>query len=217
MSPKVNSKDNMAETGDYSLPEEIWFHAISYLETMQDILNLGCTCRRLYEITNQNIIWRRRFKADNNHLLFLPRTSFDSVNRVIVNNSSNSNNTEDLAVEPGVWKRLYLKASHALSFGNRHHKGFSSLAGERLCAEFVANPSASTRVNGIRFDDRAPLKQSVEMWVKLNKKKPDGILIGCQSESVRYLLDLSSLNNFKKNTTTQLLIHMSISIETDGN
>ena len=188
----------MAETGDYSLPEEIWFHAISYLENMQDILNLGCTCRSLHEVTNQNIIWRRRFKADNSHLSFLPRTCYDStVNRATVN-SSNSDNTENLDVEPGVWKRLYLKASHALSFGNRHHEGFSSLAGERLCAEFVANPSASTRVNGIRLDDRAPRKQSVEMWVKLNKKKPDGILIGCQSESVRYMLDFVLLKTTSK-------------------
>lgn len=193
----------MAEKIAGNLPEEIWFHTVSYLTAIQDILNLGSTCRRLYEITNQNIIWRRRFKADNSHLLQLPRTS--TVNRIMVTNNVNDN-IEDIDVEPGVWKKLYLKASHALSFGNRRYKGFSSLAGERLCAEFVANPSSASRVNGIRFDDRAPVKQSVEVWVKLNKRKPDGIIIGCQSESVRYLLHsfikFVFLNILKKKTTT---------------
>lgn len=163
------------------LPEEIWIHIVSKLETIQDILNLGCTCRRLYQVTNQNSVWRRRFKGDNSHLLALPRTSFDAVGRV----TSNGDCSEDLDVEPGVWKKLFFKASHALSFGNRQHRGFISLAGERLCAEFVVNTSA-TRVNGIRFDDRAPSKQSVEIWVKLDERKPDGVIIGCQSESVRY-------------------------------
>ena len=174
------------EEGSCDLPEEVWFHAISYLTAVQDILHLGSTCKRLYELTNENIIWRRRLKAGNHHLLLLPRTSTSTytVNRAYIAGSSSDNN-EVLEDEPGIWKKLYLKASHAMSFGNRHHRGFSSLAGERLCAEFVVNPSA-TRVNGIRFDDRAPLKQSVEMWVKLNKRKPDGIIIGCQSESVRY-------------------------------
>lgn len=176
------------ENGACDLPEEIWFHAISYLTAVQDILHLGYTCKRLYELTNENIIWRRRLKADNRHLLLLPRTSTSytgyTVNRAYIASCSSDNN-EVLEDEPGIWKKLYLKASHAMSFGNRHHRGFSSLAGERLCAEFVVNPSA-TRVNGIRFDDQAPVKQSVEMWVKLNKKKPDGIIIGCQSESVRY-------------------------------
>ena len=174
----------MAETDEKipcNLPEEIWFHTILYLTAVQDILNLGCTCKRLYEVINQNIIWRRRFKTDNHHLLHLPRTSSFTANLV-----TKSDNIEDVDVEPGAWKKLYLKASHALSFGNRCHNGFSSLAGERLCAEFVVNPSAA-RAKRIRFDDQAPLKQSVEIWVKLNKKKPDGIIIGCQSESVRYL------------------------------
>ena len=206
-------KHKMAETTENiscDLPEEIWFQTISYLEDVQDILNLGCTCRRLYDVTNQNIIWRRRFKADNSHLLYLPRTS--TVNRVTVtSNYINSVNTEVLDVEPGVWKRLYLKASHALSFGHRHYKGFSSLAGERLCAEFVTNPSAS---NGIRFDDRAPVKQSVEVWVKLNKRKPDGIIIGCQSESVRYLAFIYHAINcvFFVNNCQRKQLHMQVFI-----
>lgn len=168
-----------------SLPEEIWFHTIAYLTSVQDILNLGSTCRRLYELTNQNVIWRRRFKGDNSHLLGLPHTS-RNFHHVIASNGEN----ENFDVAPAVWKKLYLKASHALSFQNRHCNGFSSVAGERLCAEFVANPSAARNASlrGVRFDDRAPPKQSVEIWVKLNKKKPDGVIIGCQSESVRYLL-----------------------------
>lgn len=167
-----------------NLPEEIWFHTIAYLTAVQDILNLGITCRRLYELTNQNVIWRRRFKGDNSHLLRLPQTS--NFRHVIASDDG----SEHFDVEPGFWKKLYLKASHALSFQNRHYNGFSSVAGERLCAEFVANPSAARNASlkGVRFDDRVPAKQSVEMWVKLNKKKPDGVIIGCQSESVRYLL-----------------------------
>ena len=183
-------KHKMAENEEKetcNLPEEIWFHTIAYLTSIQDILNLGCTCRRLNEITNQNAIWRRRFKGDNSHLLHLvPQTS--AFDRVIASNGE----SENFDVEAGVWKKLYLKASHALSFRNRHFNGVSSVAGERLCAEFVANPSAArnVRLNGVRFDDRAPGKQSVEIWVKLNKKKPDGVIIGCQSESVRYLFHL---------------------------
>ena len=134
------------ENGACDLPEEIWFHAISYLTAVQDILHLGSTCKRLYELTNENIIWRRRLKADNRHLLLLPRTSTSytgyTVNRAYIASCSSDNN-EVLEDEPGIWKKLYLKASHAMSFGNRHHRGFSSLAGERLCAEFVVNPSAT--------------------------------------------------------------------------
>lgn len=165
-----------------NFPDEIWFHTIAYLTAVQDILNLGCTCRRLYELTNQNVIWRRRFRGDNSHLLRLPQTlNFQ-------NAIASSDECENFDVGPGFWKKLYLKASYALSFQNRHWNGFSSVAGERLCAEFVANPSAARNASlkGVRFDDRAPPKQSVEIWVKLNKKKPDGIIIGCQSESVRY-------------------------------
>lgn len=171
--------------GVFNFPEEIWLHTVGYLAAFQDILNLGCTCRRLYELTNQNVIWKRRFKGDNSHLLHLPQSSaFHHVMAL-------KDESENFDVEPGFWKKLYLKASHALSFQNRHANGFSSIAGERLCAEFVANPRATRNVmisfNGVRFDDRAPTKQSVEIWVKLNKKKPDGVIIGCQSESVRYL------------------------------
>lgn len=171
-------KHKMAEA--YNLPEEVWFHTIAYLEHVRDVLNLGCTCRRLYEVTNQNVIWKRRFNGSNDHLLRLHQTShFDHV--------TSNDESENFDVEPGFWKKLYLRASHALSFQNRRRNGFFSVAGERLCAEFVANPSAARSLNGVRFDDRAPKKQSVELWVKLNKKKPDGIIIGCQSESVRYL------------------------------
>ncbi|KAL9974854.1 hypothetical protein ACROYT_G011950 [Oculina patagonica] len=167
-----------SEEKEVCLPEEIWFHAIAYLTAVQDILNLGSTCRRFYELTNQNVIWRRRFKGDNSHLLRLP----SNFRQVMVSDDE----SENFDVEPGFWKKLYLKASHALSFQNRHYNGFSSVAGERLCAEFVANPSAARNASlkGVRFDDRAPAKQSVEMWVKLTKKKPDGVIIGCQSESV---------------------------------
>lgn len=164
-----------------NFPEEIWFHIISYLDVVQDILSLGCTCKRLCELTNQNVIWRRRFRVDNNHLLSLPRFSMSS--HYV---KSNTDNCEDFEEESGVWKKLYFKASHALSFERRHYysSGFTDLARERLCAEFVANSSSASRVKGIRFDDRAPGKQSVELWIKLNRKKPDGVIIGCQSESV---------------------------------
>lgn len=179
-------KHNMADNDEKvfcNLPEEIWLHMIAYLAAIQDILNLGCTCRRLYDLTNQNVIWRRRFKGDTNHLLHLPQSP--AFHHVI----ASKDESENFDVEQGFWKKLYLKASHALSFQNRNLNGFSSTAGERLCAEFVANPRAARNVmisfNGVRFDDRAPTKQSVEIWVKLNKRKPDGIIIGCQSESVR--------------------------------
>lgn len=183
-------KHNMAESDENefsNLPEEIWLHTIGYVTTIQDVLNLGCTCRRLYYLTNQNVLWRRRFKGESSHLLHLPQSSA-FVHHVI----ASKDESENVDVEQGFWKKLYLKASHALSFQNRNFNGFSSIAGERLCAEFVANPSAARNVminfNGVRFDDRTPTKQSVEIWVKLNKKKPDGVIIGCQSESVRYLL-----------------------------
>ncbi|XP_058967848.2 uncharacterized protein [Pocillopora verrucosa] len=173
----------MAEAS--SLPEEIWFHIIVYLVHIQDILNLGCTSRRLLEITNQNVVWKRRFKGNNDHLLQLHlNTRYDEVA------TSNELNEEsaNFDVKPGFWKKLYLRASHALSFKNRRRGWFSSVEGERLCAEFVTNPRGPENrraINGIRFDDRAPKKQSIELWVKLNTKKPDGIIIGCQSESVR--------------------------------
>lgn len=173
----------MAEAS--SLPEEIWFHIIVYLVHIQDILNLGCASRRLLEITNQNVVWKRRFKGNNDHLLQLHlNTRYDEVA------TSNELNEEsaNFDVKPGFWKKLYLRASHALSFKNRRRGWFSSVEGERLCAEFVTNPrgpESRRAINGIRFDDRAPKKQSIELWVKLNTKKPDGIIIGCQSESVR--------------------------------
>lgn len=160
-----------------NLPEEIWLHIVTFLDAVKDVLSLACTCKRLCELTNQNIIWRRRFKVDNSQLLSLPSISY------IV--KSNSDTCENLDEESGIWKKLYFKASHALSFEHRHYpRVFSGLAGERLCAEFVVKSSAA-RANSIRFDDRAPVKQSVEIWMKLNRKKPDGIIIGCQSESVR--------------------------------
>ena len=183
-------KHNMAESDEKefsNLPEEIWLHTIGYLTAIQDVLNLGCTCRRLYYLTNQNVLWRRRFKGESSHLSHLPQSSA-YVHHVI----ASKDESENVDVEQRFWKKLYLKASHALSFQNRNFNGFSSIAGERLCAEFVANPSAGRNVminfNGVRFDDRTPTKQSVEIWVKLNKKKPDGVIIGCQSESVRYFL-----------------------------
>lgn len=160
-----------------SLPEEIWLHIVTYLDAVKDVLSLACTCKRLSELTNENIIWRRRFKVDNSQLLSLPSMSY------VV--KSNSDTRENLDEESGIWKKLYFKASHALSFEHRHcPRVLSGLAGERLCAEFRVVPNSSAaRANNIRFDDRAPVKQSVEIWVKLNGKKPDGIIVGCQSES----------------------------------
>ena len=62
--------------------------------------------------------------------------------------------SENFNVEQGFWKKLCLKASHALSFQNRNFNGFSSIAGERLCAELVANPRAARNVmiNLTEFD-----------------------------------------------------------------
>ena len=99
------------ENGACDLPEEIWFHAISYLTAVQDILHLGSTCKRLYELTNENIIWRRRLKADNHHLLLLPRTSTSAytVNRAYIAGSSSDNN-EVLEDEPGIWKKTLSKS-----------------------------------------------------------------------------------------------------------
>ena len=166
-----HNKQEMAEEHGV-VPDEVWFHVVSYLTSVQDVLHLGCTCRRLNELTNQNVVWRRRFKGNNDHLLHLPR---HINNDVFVRNSQ--------AEGCKVWKKLYLKASHALSFGNRYVRGLMCEAGEKLCAEFVANPGSSGRK--IRFDNDAPREQSVEMWVKLSKRKPDGVIIGCQSEPVR--------------------------------
>lgn len=162
-----------------NLPEEIWLHIVTYLDAVKDVLSLACTCKRLSELTNENIIWRRRFKVDNSQLLSLPSMSY------IV--KSNSDTRENLDEESGIWKKLYFKASHALSFEHRQcPRVLNGLAGERLCAEFRVVPNSSAaRANNIRFDDRAPVKQSVEIWVKLNGKKPDGVIIGCQSESAR--------------------------------
>lgn len=146
------------------LPEEILLYIFTYLQVL-DVLRVGRTCRRFFRLTNENVVWRWRFLANNDHLLKLPHSQ----------NSNYFHTGEEL------WKRLYYRASHALSFGARYAGGRASAADERLCAEFVRNPGSGA----IRFDDEAPPSMSVEVWVKLDRRKPDGVIIGCQSESVR--------------------------------
>ncbi|XP_031572461.1 uncharacterized protein LOC116306515 [Actinia tenebrosa] len=147
------------------LPEEIWLHVFSFLP-VSDIFTIGCTCHRLFYLTNQDVVWKRRFRSNNDHLLTLP-----SGNNNNYHSSSKNNN-----IRKGIWKKLYLKASYAMSFGLRK----ANKDGQRLCAEFVRRTSGS----GIRFDSEAPESMSVELWIKLHKKKPDGIILGCQSESM---------------------------------
>lgn len=155
-----------AETKLLDLPEEILLLVLSFLKA-QDIIRVGCTCRSLREIASQDLVWREKFRSKNEHLLSL---------LIHVNSLYNNRNSNNM-VSKGVWKKLYLKASFAMSFCGRSMNN----NGERLCAEFVSKSEG----NGIRFDDRAPKQMSLEIWVKLNPHRPDGIIVGCQSESVR--------------------------------
>ncbi|XP_032231911.2 uncharacterized protein LOC5507401 [Nematostella vectensis] len=140
-----------------SLPEEIILHILSLLHT-SDILSLSRVCKTLYELTNIDSVWRSRFRSSQDHLLKL---------------TSAENQTT-------TWKKLYFKAGYALSFKAR----VTGKSGEMLCAEFVRKPNSSM-VNGVRFDNESPREMTVETWIKLNPRKHDGIIIGCQSESVR--------------------------------
>jgi len=147
------------------LPEEILLLVFLYLKA-KDIIRVGCTCRSLREITSQDVVWRQKFRSKNEHLLSLH-----------VNRTPLSNNNHKYSVCKAIWKKLYFKASFAMSFYSRSINN----NGERLCAEFVSK----TEGNGIRFDDRGPKQMSLEIWIKLNQHKPDGVVVGCQSESVR--------------------------------
>jgi hypothetical protein len=166
---EVEEENEKDDTSLAELPEEIWLHIFSYLP-VADIFSIGRTCRSLVYLTNQDVVWKRRFRSNNDHLLTLPCANYSSNNNYY--SSMEGNN-----IRKGIWKKLYLKASYAKSFGSRK----KNKNGERLCAEFVRK----TASNGIRFDNEAPKHMSIEVWIKLNKEKPDGIILGCQSESVR--------------------------------
>lgn len=157
--------DDEDELNISNLPEEILLYIFCFLK-VQDIVRIGSTCRLLHTLTSQDVVWRQRFRSNNEHLLSLP---------FVQNNNRSHSNNNNLTV--GIWKKLYQKASFALSFRNRT----ADEQGERLCAEFVTRREG----NGIHFDDKAPKEMSVETWVKLDEHKPDGVIIGCQSESVR--------------------------------
>ena len=163
-------EEDEGETHLTDLPEEVLLLIFSFLRVL-DIIRIGCTCRLLSDLTSQDVIWRQRFRSKNEHLLSLPSANHN----YSFENSSNNNNNN---LSKGIWKKLYLKASYALSFRFRA----SNNNGERLCAEFVTK---SDNNHGVRFDSNAPNRMSVEMWIKLHKHRPDGIIIGCQSESVR--------------------------------
>lgn len=152
-------------SGLCDIPEELVIYILSFLR-VNDVLKVGCTCKTLHKITSQNIVWKSRFKTNNDHLLLLPSNSSEA---------KNPKNNND-----GQWKKLFFKSSHALSFRNRSR----SDAGKKLCAVFVSN--TGTR-NGIRFDQDAPKSMSIELWTRLNPFKRDGVIIGCQSESVRLI------------------------------
>lgn len=164
---ETEEQDVKDDTTFTDLPEEIWLHVFSFLP-VSDVFSIGCTCHRLFHLTNQDVVWKRRFRSNNDHLLTLPSGN----NNNNYHSSARTNN-----IRKGIWKKLYLKASYAMSFGLRA----TNKDGERLCAEFVRKTSG----NGIRFDSEAPKSMSIELWIKLHKKKPDGVILGCQSESVR--------------------------------
>ena len=167
MSLQKKSKRAAAQSTLSDIPEELVIYILTFLP-VKDVLKVGCTCKNLYKVTNQNIVWKCRFKFDNDHLRLLPRNSSDFVNPKNINS------------EDGLWKKLFFKSSHALSFRKRD----GSVAGKRLCAEFAS--TTGTR-NGIRFDSEAPKSLSVELWMRVNPLKRDGVIIGCQSESVRLI------------------------------
>ena len=150
------------------IPEELVIYILTFLR-VNDVLNVGYTCRTLHKITSQNIVWKKRFKAENDHLLLLPSNSSFAVPAKVPKRSSD-----------GLWKKLFFKSRHALSFRNRGRND----AGKKLCAVFISNTGSR---NGIRFDQHAPKSMSIELWVRLNSFKRDGVIIGCQSESIRLM------------------------------
>lgn len=147
------------------LPEEIVLLVFSFLK-VKEIIRVGCTCRSLRDLSSQDVVWRQKFRSKNDHLLTLNNGAKSSSLSSINNN-----------IHQRIWKKLYFKASFAMSFRFRSPNN----NGERLCAEFVSK----TQGNGIHFDDKSPKQMSLEIWVKLDAQKPDGIIVGCQSESVR--------------------------------
>lgn len=61
-----------SESGDslwWTVPEPIFVEILSYLSP-RDILNAGATCQRWYDMSNDNIIWKKKFqthyKTDHN-------------------------------------------------------------------------------------------------------------------------------------------------------
>ena len=159
------------------IPEELVIHILTFLP-VKDVLKVGCTCKNLYKVTNQNIVWKCRFKTENDHLRLLPRNSSDTDG----DGDNDFINPRNINSEDGLWKKLFFKSSHALSFGKRD----GSVARKKLCTEFVSTTETLT-CNGIRFDSEAPESMSVELWVRVNPFKRDGVIIGCQSESVRLI------------------------------
>lgn len=59
--------DNESESFDNSewvyMPENVLLKIFMYLDT-KDVLNLGSCCRRYYEISQDNWIWRKCFQKD---------------------------------------------------------------------------------------------------------------------------------------------------------
>ena len=108
------------------LPEEILLIVFSFLK-VQDVIRVGCTCHLLHDLTSQDVVWRPRFRCKNDHLLLLPTTSQSKINSA--NNSCSQNNN----LPERIWKRLYLKASFALSFRFRTSNDHGERTVRRVC------------------------------------------------------------------------------------
>ena len=147
------------------IPEELVIHILTFLP-VKDVLKVGCTCKNLYKVTNQNIVWKCRFKTENDHLRLLPRNSSDTDG----DGDNDFINPRNINSEDGLWKKLFFKSSHALSFGKRD----GSVARKKLCAEFVSTTETLRRSRAMGYGLIARLQSPWALncgceWTPLNE------------------------------------------------